>query len=80
MVLVVLISFAGIVVVKKLIYTTVSREITQFIIEFEPDGPHADESCYLTPHCGISNKCVTQGIQYEADNCAKTDSKIRKLL
>ena len=80
MMLAVLIFFEGIVVVTQLIYTTMSREITQFIIEFEPDGPHADKSCHLIPHGGISNKCVTQGIQYEADNCAKTDPKIRKLL
>ena len=45
--------FAGTVVVTQLIYTTVSREITRFIIALGPDNPRADKSCYLTPHRGI---------------------------
>ena len=47
---VLIMSFAGIVVVTQLIYTTLSREITLFSIL-----PGPDKSRYHTPHRGISN-------------------------
>ena len=47
--------FTGKVVVTQLIYTTVGREITQFIIAL---WPNADKSRYITPNRSISNKCT----------------------
>ena len=41
------------VVVTKLIYATVCREITQLIILLGPDGPRADKSRHLTPQRGL---------------------------
>ena len=50
--------FSGMVVVTQLIYsfTTLSREITRFIIALGLNGPRADESRYLTPHLGVNYK------------------------
>ena len=54
-----LIFFAGIGVVPQLIYITVSREITRFIIALGPDDPRADKSRYLNLHRGITKHLHT---------------------
>ena len=46
------IFFAGIIVVTRLIYTTVSREIIRFFIPLGPCGPRAYKSHHLTPYPG----------------------------
>ena len=50
-------SFAGIVVVTQLIYTTVSREMARFIIALGTNGSRAHKSRYLTPRHGMSYSC-----------------------
>ena len=54
MLLVLIKLFGGVVVVRHLIYTTVSRETTQFIILLGANGPRADKSRDLTPNRGIT--------------------------
>ena len=38
-----------------MIHTTVSCEMTRFIIALGLDGPRADKSRYVTPHRGMRN-------------------------